>query len=259
MNIRKHVEGLALEDGQSHRSNCPVCGSKGTFTAYADGGTVLYNCYKLGCSASGVVHKEMSARDIMMRLQRREKREEEEQSMEVPVTLVYDWKHHQKMVDFAAKWGLKRTQLLYDIQQQRAVFPIISASGRFVDAVGRTLKQAVPKWYRYTGKGDYYHNGRGSTAVVVEDAVSASVIGESFPGKAVGFAILGTQLTHKQVQALKAYDKVIVALDPDALSKTVAFTSQLRQSHKDVLALRLTDDVKYRDDNDMENLRKELT
>ena len=42
-----------IDDNQGIRVNCPSCGGYGTFTATRVDGSILYNCYKAGCSVSG--------------------------------------------------------------------------------------------------------------------------------------------------------------------------------------------------------------
>jgi hypothetical protein len=113
-----------------------------------------------------------------------------------------------------------------------------------VDAVGRTLRGDTPKWLRYTGKGDYYTQGGGSGAVVVEDCISAAVVARRVHG-VTGFAILGTQLTKMHRDALAKYDRVFVALDPDAYGKTLSYTQQLKGCDINATAIPLKDDLKY--------------
>ncbi len=93
--------------------------------------------------------------------------------------------------------------------------------------------------------------GQGKVAVVVEDCVSASVLdGEVY----VGVAVLGTSLSESHKKYLSRFSTAIIALDPDALPKTMAFAKELRAYVNDVKVLRLEDDLKYKKRNDIENL-----
>jgi hypothetical protein len=47
---------------------------------------------------------------------------------------------------------------------------------------------------------------------------------------------------------------VIIALAPDAMPKTLAFAKELRGHVHDVKVLRLKDDLKYRNKEDLDNL-----
>ena len=54
----------------------------------------------------------------------------------------------------------------------------------------------------------------------------------------------------------KTNSAVVVALDPDALPKTIAFSKELRGHVDNVKVLRLTDDLKYRREIDIANLQR---
>ena len=94
--------------------------------------------------------------------------------------------------------------------------------------------------------------GCGNVAVVVEDCVSAVVVGEI--DVYVGVAVLGTSLSDAHKKYLSQFSMAIVALDPDALPKTMQFAKELRQHVSTVKVLKLTDDLKYRNKIDLNNL-----
>jgi hypothetical protein len=93
--------------------------------------------------------------------------------------------------------------------------------------------------------------GCGRVAVVVEDCVSASVIGSD---AYVGVAVLGTSLSEAHKEYMTRFSTAIIALDPDALPKTLSFAKELRGYVNDVRVIKLNDDLKYRDENDIINL-----
>ena len=102
--------------------------------------------------------------------------------------------------------------------------------------------------------------GEGDVMVVVEDAISAYTLGNMFPN-VVGVALLGTRLTgfHKWFfNKYFRYNKVIVALDHDAFTKTVSIVKDLRPYIENVRGLKLTDDLKYMRSNDVNNLKEML-
>jgi hypothetical protein len=66
--------------------------------------------------------------------------------------------------------------------------------------------------------------------------------------------VLGTSLSEAHKKYLSQFDTIVVALDPDALPKTLQFAKELRGHVNDVKVLRLTDDLKYRNPTDFENL-----
>ena len=139
---------------------------------------------------------------------------------------------------------------MYDVKEDRLVFPI-RHEGRIVDATGRSLSKRLPKWKRYGKSGLPYTSGCGKVAVVVEDCLSAAVVGY---GTFVGVALLGTSLQESHKRYLSQFSTAIIALDPDALPKTLQMAKELRGHVNDVRVLRLTDDLKYRNPTDMENL-----
>ena len=253
--VRKLIEDLTLSEGESQRMNCPLCGGNNTFTVTKQEGVVVYNCYKLGCGSRGAVPVGVSAEDVAAYFNRKgvDTKPQEAVAMEIPLSFTFNTTD-TRMQRFVNKWGLHNVNLMYDMIDHRVVFPIHNASGLLVDAVGRTIVGAAPKWLRYTGKGDYYTHGTSKdTAVVVEDSISAVAV-HKCSKDATGVAILGTSLTETQRNFLTKFRRVIIALDPDAMSKTIEFTQQLRLYVDDVKAMYLTDDIKYREPQDVETL-----
>ena len=80
-NIKNYIEGLDIKEGIQHRSNCPWCGGKNTFTATKEDGVVLYNCYKLDCRIRGAASTGMTVSEIMTRLRPQDKQNKEEQEL----------------------------------------------------------------------------------------------------------------------------------------------------------------------------------
>ncbi len=54
---------------------------------------------------------------------------------------------------------------------------------------------------------------------------------------------------------LSQFSTAIIALDPDALPKSFAFAKELRSHVKDIKILKLHDDLKYRRQEDLDNLK----
>jgi hypothetical protein len=253
--MHKYIEDLDLGEGDTVRGDCPDCGGKNTFTANKSGGAVLYNCYKLGCKISGIHTVGMTATDIQARMQEvgQDKPKPKVEVMEIPEYVVIA---ASSILDsFREKWDLWDQGLMYDIKDKRAVFPIF-IDGVMIDAVGRSLAGAEPKWLRYTGKADYFIAGTGDTAVVVEDVISAITVAKlGF----TGMAILGTSLSVAHMEQLGNYSQVIVALDPDAAHKTLRFRQEIEAwTGATTIALRLDDDIKYRVESDIEQLKEFL-
>ena len=254
MSMNKYIEDLDLGEGDTVRGDCPDCGGKNTFTANKSGGAVLYNCYKLGCKISGVHTVGMTAADIQARMQEveQDKPKPKGESMELPEYVV---RSGSGLDAFRDKWDLWDQGLMYDLKDKRAVFPIF-INNVLIDAVGRALAGAEPKWLRYTGKANYFIGGTGKTVVVVEDVISAITVAKlGF----TGMAILGTSLSVAHMEQLGNYSQVIVALDPDAAHKTLRFRQEIEAwTGATTIALRLDDDIKYRVESDIEQLKEFL-
>ena len=252
--MNKYIEDLDLGEGDTVRGDCPDCGGKNTFTANKSGGAVLYNCYKLGCKISGVHTVGMTAADIQARMQEveQDKPKPKVEIMELPEYVV---RSGSGLDAFRDKWDLWDQGLMYDLKDKRAVFPIF-INNVLIDAVGRALAGAEPKWLRYTGKANYFIAGTGETVVVVEDVISAITVAKlGF----TGMAILGTSLSVAHMEQLGNYSQVIVALDPDAAHKTLRFRQEIEAwTGATTIALRLDDDIKYRVESDIQKLMEFL-
>jgi hypothetical protein len=231
---------------------CPSCNSKNTFTITNNMGSIVWNCYKVSCKISGAKRVHLSADDIRKSL-----------GFVVQETVVVpfskpEWlvRDNKSVSPFTDRWGLDADSLglLYDVKENRVVFPVVHNSV-MVDATGRSLGAKLPKWKRY-GKSNkpYIRDAMacGTCAVVVEDCVSAAIVGDI--DVCVGVGVLGTSLSEGHKQYLTQFSTAIIALDPDALPKTLQFAKELRGYVKSVKVLRLTDDLKYRNEKDIRNL-----
>ena len=265
MNILSYVEDLDLSDGQKHRGKCPECGRSNTFTATNQMGKLVWNCYANSCSLSGAKNIPMSVDEIRKRM-KDFKIDTDDKTINVKLPEVFslpEWVKPYTPYDsdlddspkaiidkFCERYGLwaEDLELHYDIKESRIVFPV-QDDGKLVDAVGRSIEDGViPKWKRYGTYAEGFIRGQHQLAIVVEDVVSACVI-ETLG--ATGVAILGTTLNANHIEALRGFKRVIVALDPDAAEKTIAYTKMLKSNGVQALALKLLDDIKYRREEDI--------
>ena len=257
MNISNIINDISLSNGETKRMNCPECGGYKTFTITNNMGSLLWNCYKAGCSVSGGKRVHLSADDIRNSLGSVAK-ETHSVGFEKPEWLVKDY---DSIRPFCNEWSLdpQHLGLLYDVREHRVVFPIMQGNV-MVDATGRSLSKRLPKWKRYGKSLLPYTCGYGTTAVVVEDCVSAAIVGAterlgcSGGGVYVGVAVLGTSLSEGHKQYLSQFSTAVIALDPDALPKTLAIAKELRGHVKHIRVLYLLDDLKYRNETDMMKL-----
>jgi len=253
-----NIADIDIAEGATKRMDCPSCKGKNTFTVSKLNGVVVYHCYRASCGLRGASMVGMSATEIQAVLRSRKEAaakeaEQEVPSMEIPVNFSYDLSD-KRVQDFIKRWDLEGTPMLYDVAACRVHFVIHSAKGRIIDTVGRTLRGDIPKWLRTSGKADYYKRGDSSVAVVVEDAISACAVAKHVPN-ATGFALLGTNLNDKHIEALQKYDKVVVALDPDAALKSLELVQKCKSRSIEATAVKLYDDIKYLEEVDIVRLR----
>jgi len=250
-NILEFVKDLNIPMDETRRLNCPVCNSYKTFTATNNMGSLVWNCYKISCSLSGTARVRLSVDDIKSVSAKKELTATD--TFEMPEYVV-PHNNRKNLVSFCERWKLDADELnlQYDVKDDRVVFPI-EHNGKLVDATGRSLGKLLPKWKRYGNNPLPYTYGCGKVALVVEDCVSACVSNSNIH---TGVAILGTSLSEDHKKYLSQFSTAIVALDPDALPKILQFARELRAYTPDVRVLRLKDDLKYRNEEDIYNLYK---
>jgi hypothetical protein len=169
-----------------------------------------------------------------------EEQPKEIETMELPAQLVLPTPQHIKHNRFLRRWGIVGGTY-YDVQQERVVFPIYH-KGRMIDAVGRAVgARKQPKWYRYTGAAHYYTIGDGDTMLIVEDVISAIVAYQEL-SNVTCMAILGTTMNHKHFEKIGEYNEYRREIE--------------LWTGKQAKALSLSDDIKYRMPEDMENLQE---
>ena len=248
-NIYNTISDLDISNGETRRLNCPICGGYKTFTVTNNMGSLVWNCYKASCGTKGGTRVHLSVDDIRTGFGGAD----DYASVHTFSLPEYIVPHNQAVADWAMElYGLdaEKLDLMYDVKEQRVVFPI-KHDGIIVDATGRAMTKRLPKWKRYGKSGLPYAHGCGKVAVVVEDCVSAAVVGDDV---FVGVAVLGTSLQETHKRYLTQFSTAVIALDPDALPKTLQFAKELRGHVNDVRVLRLTDDLKYRNPTDIEML-----
>lgn len=263
MFINTYISELQICEGDSIRSDCPSCKGKNTFTASKVDGTVLYNCYRLSCELKGKNSVGLNREDIYNLVNKSQTVENVTETFRMPDYVTHDISK-PIIKAFMSRWGLLKNlssaYIMYDVKDDRVVFPIRDGRGNLIDAIGRSLNGKNPKWLRYSGRADFYvqHSlSKRKKAIIVEDVLSALVIYDEIP-ETDGVAILGTSLNHKHKEFLCNYDTIVVALDPDAKKKTIAYTKEIRNFVANTIAFNLTDDIKYRRVQDIERLRKVL-
>ena len=247
-NIYNIVSDMDVAVGTTVRTECPSCGQR-TFTVTNEMGTLKWNCFRASCTVKGSTQVSMSIDDIKTVLLGHESDDKPvpfalPEYIVTPPWVVLEWASELYGLD-AQELGL-----MYDVKDSRVVFPI-RHDGQIVDATGRALDKSPIKWKRYGKSSLPYVHGCGKTAGVVEDCVSAAVVGGD---DYVGVAVLGTSLLDEHKRYLTQFSTAIIALDPDALMKSIEFARELQSYVDDVRVVKLTDDLKYRNPEDFDKL-----
>ena len=257
MEVIKHINQLDLQLDESYRGDCPACNGRNTFTVTKQIGNLLYNCYKAGCSLSGVTKQSISIQDLQ------KERKNTKKDFEMPSYIMPagdSTKNSPTFYKFSSAYGLNLDdiKLYYDLKEQRIVFPIIHEY-RIVDAIGRASHPKVqPKWRRYGASGYGYKMGSGNVVVLVEDCISAAVVATTFDN-CIGFALLGTNFLASYHKQLNDVSTIIVALDPDASNKSLDIKRELcSHTNAEIFAFRLEDDLKYRKKYDITRLQEKI-
>ena len=252
INIHTFISELDLQLEDRYRGDCPVCNGRNTLTVSRTLDGILYNCYKAGCGLSGTKNTFVTVHDAMQRKEKRIK----QNTFVLPDHIV---PNRKEIDDWAKDNFIIGTELLYDVKEDRIVFPVVH-DRKIVDATGRSInKYKKPKWKRYGTSQYAYTVGSGAVAVVVEDCISAARI-SIVVKNCVGVALLGTSLLPEHIEQLKHFEMVLVALDPDAAKKTLQFTSAIRSQlgSKNIFAVKLEDDLKYARKNDIVNIQARI-
>ena len=253
--IFHYVEDLDLANEATVRKDCPICRGIKTFTASNRDGFLVWNCYKAGCKVHGGTQTHMTVADIRARLMGKQRASSE--LFTKPEYIVSIRSANTEVQQWIQQWDLG-VELMWDVKEDRIVFPIYEGNV-MVDATGRAFGRRLPKWKRYGSSAVPYVVGRTNQAVIVEDCMSAAVVAQEISGGS-GVAIMGTSLSDGQYRFLsrQKYSCIVVALDPDALPKTLGMAKELHNVAETIKVLKLNDDLKYRNLEDINKLENML-
>ena len=255
--LNSYVEELTLQPLGSLRLDCPVCQKKNTFSVRDTGYERMYNCFYANCDARGRTGKRLTtsnAKSVIQPLKPTLQPKPKDVPFEIPDTFV-PLTRNQKALDYVRSVNSyqayldNRAEIMYDIRQDRVVF-LVKENKKIVDAVGKSLTNRKPKWYRYGKSNSGFHIDNDDDIIfVVEDCPSACSIC-SFVS---AIALLGTNLLQSHINVLKQYKKVVVALDKDATIKAVELSRKISQYVNCTVAF-LTEDLKNLKDEERERI-----
>ena len=240
VNINAYVDAMAVQEGVTLRSDCPVCGHKNSFSATNVGGSVVYNCFYADCGISGKIKHGLLSPN---RLQQQKKRLNLSMYRQyfVPVSRSQKAVQYIRDNNIYHAYSQKLANLEHDVRENRVVFLIYDADNILIDAVGRSLTNRKPKWKRYcSGRVPFMTNNKSDTCVIVEDCASACAVTQA---GVVGVALMGTNLVDNYVSYIRKFKTAIVALDKDASHKSLTISKSLF-THMSVHNLFIETDIK---------------
>jgi hypothetical protein len=245
------LDPVRVREDETKRIDCPFCGGRKTLGITNRDGSKVWNCFKASCGIRGSTGSPMSSNTIRRRL---DKVAPEPLSNIVPIPqhLSHPDNHpaaieYLKSVNSWEPFKQGLVDIKYAPADKRVLFMFPENRG----AVGRSLIGRKPKWKNYGDTTGLFRVGTGNTAVVVEDAASATFLGMFL--NCSGCALLGTNLSSLQRAQLCAFDEVLIALDKDATRKSVKLKSKL-EGRVNVKVIRLIEDIKNMSFNTVERI-----
>ena len=222
------ISQVSVKDDDTKRINCPFCGGKYTLTISKRNGSLIWNCYKASCSASGGKRVGYGLDAIKRKFNGDTQTGIYKRTYPVPeVNSSID--HHEHVIKYIDDNNCRKAfddgaiKITYDPAKDRTLFWMNENTG----AVGRALRTGVkPKWLSYGDTQGVLSVGSQDTAIVVEDAASACAVYAT--GKYTGVALLGTNISPLQRKQLKGFTKLIICLDKDASRKSIVLLRQLQ-------------------------------
>lgn len=254
------IKGTISGKGKA-RCDCPVCGHKNTLSISQVGTEIVYCCFSASCGIKGKFNDSISLDSL--------------RSANSSNNFSADDLEHRERQDFSffhandlcrnylssfniSLDNLDRLNLQYDPKQNRLVFPL-EYKGENYGYVGRGLdSNIIPKWFVYLrlmGCPFIVQNGvsNNNQVVLLEDCISA-VRGMAFFNC---ISLLGTNVSDDTLKYLWDYDTICIALDPDALSKSLKLYKQLCV-YKPTKILSIDKDIKYFSDDELQNVQSFL-
>lgn len=215
------ISKVSVRDDDTKRINCPFCGGKYTLTISKRDGSLIWNCYKASCSASGGKRVGYGLDAIKRKFNNDEPSGIRKRIYPLP-EVNSSIEHHEHVIKYIDDNNCRKAfddgaiKITYDPAKDRVLFWMNANEG----AVGRALITGVkPKWLSYGDTQGVLSVGNQDTAIIVEDAASACAVYAT--GKYTGVALLGTNISPVQRIKLREYNKLIICLDKDASKKAI--------------------------------------
>jgi hypothetical protein len=262
--ILDFAKGLNLSRGQHLRTDCPACGGVNTFSV-TNNDTLRFYCFKASCGVKGNLVKDMNMEEILKATTQVEEKPlliKDTTGWVANINLQPEclrYLHDTNCMDYYREYYNK---IWYDRIKNRIIFTEYFDGNSFKLAIGRSLDNSTPKWYKYVALvGSYFFARKinaltsDMTCVIVEDCASAGSVSRVSHSLALCGTTWNTLALINQLHDLNIRD-VIVSLDPDAKLKSLKLQRDLQGLGKfnSVRMIQTEDDLKYVSNKD--ELRK---
>lgn len=255
MNYNKSlIENLINHNPNQTRFDCPNCYGANTLSIYKNPWNISWHCFRASCGIWGDMKNEISLNDIQSIAQATRSLGSDHNTNSSVFSIPDYWcsplnndvaYNYLRNNHCIYAYSKDLVDIKYDPKQNRVVFICKDDKGVVRNAVGRSLESlSTPKWLVF-GNSTYplFVGHNTSTAILVEDAASACAVSEVY----TGVAILGTSFRFDYWHLLQKYDRVIIALDQDALRKGIKLEHAMSLFCKNVSVQYLKRDLKYLD------------
>lgn len=246
----KVILDLIHQHPNQTRFNCPFCNRINSLAVHSVDGSIRYKCFGVDCKTHGINKQRLEIDDIYTRKNNMDISRNSVDNvfclpsyfvspLDRPEVLEYLRRNH---VLKAYEAGL--VQLRYDPKDNRIVYLVRDSDGNICNCTGRLLSKSISsKWRIYGNNKSPFVCGTKDVAIVVEDCASACAVSSLM----TGLALLGTDFSVEYLNILKRYKHVILALDKDALRKTLEIEASIR-FFAEVSILFLEEDLKVLDE-----------
>lgn len=217
---------------------------------------VIYNCFRASCSKGGYYP--------MFHV----KPPERASTGFKPAVYAYNLKELTKVQKqfFYLMYGLDSTEVeeahfKYNPSKNTFALPILDNRGSTIgivdrDFTGRREPKALSYWFHDVSKlyfTKWWDTLQSSTVILVEDILSAIKVNRYYPG----VALLGTALNDDKIIHLSDYfNKVILALDPDAIKKAMKLKKKYEGQFESFEVKLLKKDPKDMSDEELDEVFK---
>ena len=244
------LNSISIDEGGQIHIDCPQCLNRKSLGVWKKEGVVSCYCFHSSCNYRASTSRQYSMEDIE-NIFTPKKKEEEKFVMPKSFVSIYPNPRAMKYLkDYNINPYDCNARIMYDVKQDRVVF-LIDIDGIVRGALGRTLSNKIPRWYKYNSCDYPFVVGSDVlNAVIVEDCVSACAVAPIH----TGIAIMGTSLSDKHANYIRGkFKKVYICLDPDANAKTFDIRDKLGYSVDSNIVL-IPKDLKYMKQEEIKEL-----